>query len=97
MSFSYLNQKTFRAQEYVFSSVNIDEVRPKPVGVLCTLYEWAQDGKLKSTHPNTKAAFKHTFIPIECYKATVASPLFNNNVLSLHAVVTAGINNLESI
>lgn len=97
LSFCYLNQKTFRAQEYVFSSVKINEIRQKPVGVLCTLYQFAQDGQLNTTYANEKAVSKHGFIPIDSYKATIAPPEFNNNNLILHAVVITAINNFQDI
>lgn len=93
LSFSYLNQKTYRAQEYSYSSVEIEAIRQKPVGALCTLYEWSQNRKLKYT----TGAFKNTFIPIECYKGTIASPSFVKGELLLHELVFTKIEQIKSM
>lgn len=97
LSFSYMNQKTIRAQEYGYSSAKTQETGPKSLGVLCNWYEWTSGGNLKPTYPNKSAQLKHAFVTIDCYKATIASPSFNDKALRLHPLVVVEMTKLKGV
>lgn len=90
LSFSYMNGKTYRSREYSRSFAPIpSEASDNPIGALCTHYRWSNDGKLQqeSEHP--------FYSNLENYKATIATPDFEDDNLRISSILLNRIINFN--
>lgn len=84
ISFSYTEGTTLKARSYTKTFADVSS--SKAIGVLGKWYSWTKDGVLKAKPPGRK---KHSFLPINCYTATIEKPNYDENAsLTLSPAVT---------